>query len=160
MVGVARGCVYSRRCCSRQLWRCAVDLASIVPLGIFAVSGSALVTYTVAVSRQRVWLKRKKSEELFRTAEETYLDLYDYFRPHYEMRRTSVKPNVSCDIAEVKRHIVDMKTLVGVYFPCNCSPCSVQAVIVSGFRASVRRMASRAPIARRRPVSMTERMSA
>ena len=94
-----------------------MDLASIVPLGIFVVSGSALVTYTVAVSRQRVWLQRRKSEELFRTAEETYLNLYDYFRPHYEMRRASVKPNVSCDIAEVKHHIVDMKTLVGVYFP-------------------------------------------
>ena len=42
----------------------------------------------------------------------------------------------------------------------NCSPCSVQTRIGSGFRAIVRRMASSGPIARRRPVSMTDRMSA
>jgi hypothetical protein len=42
----------------------------------------------------------------------------------------------------------------------NCSPCCIQTGIGSDFRAIVRRMASRAPIARRRPVSRTERMSA
>jgi len=43
---------------------------------------------------------------------------------------------------------------------CNCSRMYFQASVGSGVPARVRRMASRAPMARRRAVSITERMSA
>jgi hypothetical protein len=42
----------------------------------------------------------------------------------------------------------------------NCSPPQIQTSVGSAVPARVRRMASRAPMARRRPVSTTERMSA
>ncbi len=94
-----------------------MNLASIFLLGILVVASSALVTYAISISRERLWLRSKKSEELYHKAEETYLDLCNYFRAHYEMSRTVVNQNNSRDIAAINRHIVDLKILVGIYFP-------------------------------------------
>ncbi len=92
-------------------------LASIVLMGIVVVASSALVTYAISVSRERLWLRSKKSEELYHKAEEAYLDLCNYFRAHYELSRTVVNQNNARDIAAINRHIVDLKILVGIYFP-------------------------------------------
>ncbi len=94
-----------------------MNIASVFLMGILVVASSALVTYAISVSRERLWLRSKKSEELYHKAEETYLDLCNYFRAHYELSRTVVNQNNARDIAALNRHIVDLKILVGIYFP-------------------------------------------
>jgi hypothetical protein len=91
--------------------------AVIVLSGMFVVAASAIVTYAISVSRERLWLRSKKAEDLYYKAEETYLDLCNYFRAHYDTSRTIVNQNNARDIAAINRHIVDLKILVGIYFP-------------------------------------------
>ncbi|MGO9391575.1 hypothetical protein [Rhodoblastus sp.] len=94
-----------------------MNLASIVLLGILVVASSSLATYLISVSRERLWLRSKKSEELYHKAEETYVDLCACFRARYELSRMVVNENTWRDTGAINRHIVDLKILVGLYFP-------------------------------------------
>ena len=53
-------------------------LCGLLILG--AVSGSAAAAYFISISRERLWLKSQKSEELYRRAERTYVDGIAFFR--------------------------------------------------------------------------------
>lgn len=86
-------------------------------LGIFVVVSSAMASYFMGVSKERLWLRSRKSEELYHKAEETHLDLYNFFRQNYEISRSVVRQNDGREIAAINRHIVDLKILVGIYFP-------------------------------------------
>jgi hypothetical protein len=90
---------------------------TLTMLGVFVVISSAMASYFMGVSKERLWLRSKKSEELYHKAEETHLDLYNFFKQNYEISRSVVRQNDGRDIAMINRHIVDLKILVGIYFP-------------------------------------------
>jgi|SRR5208282_691878 len=94
-----------------------MNLASIVLLGILVVASSSFASYLISVSKERLWLRSKKSEELYHKAEETYIDLCACFRARYELSRMVVNGNAARETASINRHIVDLKILVGLYFP-------------------------------------------
>ena len=92
-------------------------LVLMISMGLLVIAGSALAAYAINVSSERLWLRSKKSEELYYKAEETYLELSNYFRAHYDMSRNVVNQNNARDVAAINRHLVDLKILVGIYFP-------------------------------------------
>jgi hypothetical protein len=94
-----------------------MNMALNILLAALVVISSAFATYLISVSRERLWLRSKKSEELYRKAEEAYFDLCGFFRARYELSRMIVHPYDGRDIAAINRHIVDLKILVGLYFP-------------------------------------------
>ena len=94
-----------------------MSAVTMIMLGVLVVVSSAMASYFMGVSRERLWLRSRKSEELYHKAEETHLDLYNFFRQNYEISRSVVRQNDGRDIAAINRHIVDLKILVGIYFP-------------------------------------------
>ena len=57
---------------------------SVILLGLAVVcviGGSATVTYFISISRERLWLRSQKSEDLYRRAERTYVDASLYSAP-------------------------------------------------------------------------------
>jgi hypothetical protein len=94
-----------------------MNMALDILIGAFVVFGSAVATYLISISRERLWLRSKKSEELYHKAEEAYFDLCAFFRARYELSRMIVHPCDGREIAAINRHIVDLKILVGLYFP-------------------------------------------
>ncbi|MDI9847289.1 hypothetical protein QM467_04340 [Rhodoblastus sp. 17X3] len=76
-----------------------------------------MTTYLISISRERLWLRSKKSEELYHKAEEAYFDLSAFFRERYELSQMIVNPHDAREITAINRHIVDLKILVGLYFP-------------------------------------------
>jgi hypothetical protein len=94
-----------------------MSMALNILIGALVVISSAFTTYLISISRERLWLKSKKSEELYHKAEEAYFDLCGFFRARYELSRMIVNPHDGRDVAAINRHIVDLKILVGLYFP-------------------------------------------
>jgi hypothetical protein len=94
-----------------------MNLALNILMGALVVACSAATTYLISISRERLWHRSKKSEELYHKAEETYFDLCSFFRARYELSRMIVNSHDAREIAAINRHIVDLKILVGLYFP-------------------------------------------
>jgi hypothetical protein len=94
-----------------------MNMALNILLGMLVIGCSAMTTYFISISRERLWLRSKKSEELYHKAEEAYFDLSAFFRERYELSRMIVTPHDPREIAAINRHVVDLKILVGLYFP-------------------------------------------
>ena len=94
-----------------------MSMALNILIGALVVISSAFTTYLISISRERLWLKSKKSEELYHKAEEAYFDIYGFFRARYELSRMVVHPYDGREVTAINRHIVDLKILVGLYFP-------------------------------------------
>ena len=69
-----------------------MSMALNILIGALVVISSAFTTYLISISRERLWLKSKKSEELYHKAEEAYFDIYGFFRARYELSRMVVNP--------------------------------------------------------------------
>jgi hypothetical protein len=94
-----------------------MSMALTALLGMLVIAGSAATTYMISISRERLWLKSKKAEELYQKAEETCFDLCGFFRDRYELSQMVLTPHDGREIALINRRIVDLKILVGLYFP-------------------------------------------
>lgn len=94
-----------------------MTLALTFFMGALVIACSALTTYLISISRERLWLRSKKSEELYHKAEEAYFDICGFFRDRYDLSRMTLHPRDAREIAAINRHIVDLKILVGLYFP-------------------------------------------
>jgi hypothetical protein len=92
-------------------------LALEILFAVLLVASSAIVTYFISISRERLWLCSKKSEELYYKVEETHHELASFFRDRYELERLVVFPRSGNELSALDRHIVDMKICVGLYFP-------------------------------------------
>jgi hypothetical protein len=105
-----------------------------IVFGILVVACSAMATYIISISRERLWLRSKKSEELYHKAEEVYVDLSSFFTERYDLTQMAMYPRSGSELSTLNRHIVDLRILVGLYFPDLGSNLSaVLAAIATAF---------------------------
>lgn len=88
-----------------------------VLFGMLVVACSAMATYMISVSRERLWLRSKKSEDLYHKAEEVRYELSHFFRERYDLSLMAVYARNGGEIPRLNRQIVDLRILVGLYFP-------------------------------------------
>ncbi|MBB4199500.1 hypothetical protein CCR94_01415 [Rhodoblastus sphagnicola] len=81
------------------------------------VGSSAIVTYLISISRERLWLRSQKSEELYRRAEKTYVDGLSFFRTRYDMTQNKTFPRANDEMAALNENVSELNILVGLYFP-------------------------------------------
>jgi hypothetical protein len=81
------------------------------------VCGSAVVTYYISISRERLWLRSQKAEELYRMAEKAYVDGVAFFRARYDQSQMKVFPCVGNELAPLNEDVAELNILVGLYFP-------------------------------------------
>jgi len=81
------------------------------------VGGSATVTYLISISRERLWLRSQKSEDLYRRAEKTYVDGLSFFRTRYDLSQARTFPRAHDDLAALNDDVSELNILVGLYFP-------------------------------------------
>ena len=94
-----------------------MNLGWNVLFGMLVVACSAMATYLISVSRERLWLRSKKAEELYYKAEEVYYELSHFFRGRYDLSLGAVYPRNGSEILKLNRQVVDLRILVGLYFP-------------------------------------------
>jgi hypothetical protein len=94
-----------------------MNLAWNVLLGMLVVACSAMATYLISISRERLWLRSKKAEELYHKAEEVCYELSYFFRERYDLSLGIVYARKGGEISNLNRQVVDLKILVGLYFP-------------------------------------------
>ena len=99
--------------------------------GLLVVASSAMATCAVSVSRERLWLRSKKSEELYRKTEECYLDLLCFFRETYDLAEIAVYPHNTGDLGKLNRKLAGLRILVGLYFPALEANLSAVLAVIS-----------------------------
>lgn len=82
-----------------------------------AVSGSAAAAYFISISRERLWLKSQKSEDLYRRAEKTFVDAMAFFRARYDLAQTRTFPRAADEMTALNEDVAELNILVGLYFP-------------------------------------------
>jgi hypothetical protein len=95
----------------------AMNPAWNILFGILVVASSAAAAYLINVSRERLWLRSKKSEDLYYKAEEAYGDLSNFFRDRYDLAQMTIYPRNGLEMPTIGRQVVDLRILVGLYFP-------------------------------------------
>jgi hypothetical protein len=63
-----------------------------------------------------LWLRSRKSEDLYRRAEKTCVDSLSYFRARYDLCQGKTFPRVDGDLAGLNEDLVELSILVGLYF--------------------------------------------
>ena len=86
-------------------------------LMLSAVCGSAAAAYFISISRERLWLRSQKSEDLYRRAEKTCVDGLCYFRGRYDLTQGRTFPRAPDDLATLNDDVSELNILVGLYFP-------------------------------------------
>ncbi len=81
------------------------------------VAGSAAATYFISISRERLWLRSQKAEELYRMAEKTFVDGSSFFRARYDQSQMKVFPCLGQELAPLNADVAELNILVGLYFP-------------------------------------------
>jgi hypothetical protein len=77
-----------------------------------------VLTYFICVSRERLWLRAKKSEELYHKAEHLYTEIHLCFSVHYDDNNMALIHDLRSDQSAINAHLSDLTILVGLYFPC------------------------------------------
>ena len=85
--------------------------------GLLVVASSAMATYAISISRERLWLRSKKSEELYSKTEECYFELSRFFRERYDLVEIAIHPHKTGDLRKLNRQLAGLSILVGLYFP-------------------------------------------
>ncbi|MCW2318256.1 hypothetical protein SAMN06265338_11569 [Rhodoblastus acidophilus] len=92
--------------------------AYLYGLLIFSVvGGSAAVTYWISISRERLWLRSQKTEELYRRAEKTYVDSIAFFRARYDLSQARTFSRNAGELDALNTDVSELNILVGLYFP-------------------------------------------
>jgi hypothetical protein len=81
------------------------------------VCSSAIVTYYISISRERLWLRSQKAEELYRMAEKAFVDGSAFFRARYDQSQMKVFPCLGNELAPLNDDVAELNILVGLYFP-------------------------------------------
>jgi hypothetical protein len=81
------------------------------------ICGSAIVTYFISISRERLWLRSQKAEDLYRRAEKTDVDGLAFFRARYDMTQGKIFPRANNDLSALNEDVAELNILVGLYFP-------------------------------------------
>jgi len=111
--------------------------------GLLVVASSAVATYAISISRERLWLRSKKSEELYHQTEECHFELSHFFRARYDLAQMVVYPHKAGDIRSLNRQLVGLRVLVGLYFPTlGVNLSAVLAAISTAFDWLARAQAS------------------
>jgi hypothetical protein len=106
-----------------------MNSALIILFGMLVVACSAMASYFISISRERLWLRSKKSEELYHKAEEIYVDLSNFFTERYDLSQMAIYPRSGRELSTLNRDIVDLRVLVGLYLPTLGS--NLSAVVVA-----------------------------
>ena len=85
--------------------------------GLLVVVSSAVVTYAITLSRERLWLRSKKSEELYQKTEDFHFEISQFFSQRYDISQAIVFRHKSGDVKALNRQLVDLRVVVGLYFP-------------------------------------------
>jgi hypothetical protein len=102
-----------------------------VLFSVFVVFSSAIVTYYINISRERLWIRSKKAEEIYRNTEEIDFKFSQCFGQNYNLIQTAVCKDKSENIFVINSTLVDLNVLVGLYFPSMCGHLSVLVGSVS-----------------------------
>ena len=81
------------------------------------IAGSAVVTFFVSRSHERLWLRSQKAEDLYRMSERTFVDTVAFFRARYDQAQMKVFPCAGNELAPINGDIAELNILVGLYFP-------------------------------------------
>jgi len=83
------------------------------------ISGfTCFLTYFICVSRERLWVRATKSEELYHKAEYLYTEINLFFSVHYDSNKMALIHDRRGDQSTINAHLSDLTILVGLYFPC------------------------------------------
>ena len=102
-------------------------------IGVLVVAASALVTYAINISRERLWLLSQKTEEIYYKSDELCYQLLFFFQNRYDLVQETTFPRDSQDIRALNRQLSELNVLVGLYLPA--LERSLSAVLASASSA-------------------------
>lgn len=103
-------------------------------LGVFVVTLSAVATYAINISRERLWLLSQKTEEIYFKSDELCYQLMFFFQNRYDLVQQTTFPREPQDIRALNRQLSELNVLVGLYLPALEGPLSaVLAAASSAF---------------------------
>ena len=88
-----------------------------VILGVSVVALSAVVSYAVNISRERLWLLSQKTEEIYYKSDELCYQLMFFFQNRYDLVQQTTYPRDAQDIRALNRQLSELNVLVGLYLP-------------------------------------------
>jgi hypothetical protein len=86
-------------------------------LFVSVIGASTIASYAVNVSRERLWLRSKKTEDIYFKADELGHQLSFFFKSRYDLVQLKTSPRESQDIRALNRQLSELNVLVGLYLP-------------------------------------------
>ena len=85
--------------------------------GVLVVFTSAFTSLIIANWKERLWLKAKKSEDLYYKTEQLFHAFYNLFRNINTVQDAVAKLHNVNGLANIESRMLDLKIQVGIYFP-------------------------------------------
>lgn len=92
------------------------NLIIVVFCSIISATAASLACYYISVSREVIFSRSDKAEQVYRISERLDQELQRFFEASYSLLSGKTTGDRAC-LSEVQRFMTELKMLVGFYFP-------------------------------------------